>query len=819
MNDWVKYIGTMVEGYARNNFKQGNPYFYKNTTPGQYDVYKYEGGKLIESIGLRSFNKCFEPIAEGLNLVKKTINEKLKKDIFGFLHENFYFQEVTKGQVEYLHLIPNEEDSDNYNNYISFVIFPDHIIFDKMAGIAGYLHGWFEEVSDDDIQKIVTEYATRYFDEDIKPEFQVMNEGLNLAKKKTTTKIKGDYPNGKWEKREYDQHGNQIRFENSQGFVEEYTFDDKGNQTYAGDNDGYWVKTQYNENNKPVYAEDSGGAWEKSEYNDQGKLIHWENDSGNFETFVYDNDGNEITYEDETGIIRDNRNPVNEGLNLAKKTRYETERDFITYEIRNDGLYITKIDPDHELSWEEFMDDLFWSDMGVDTFGSGWTYITDPNHNAVYYVDDYGYNNFKELNEKGKAVFQKSPQTYKEYTDDGEEINEGLNLVKKKSAPLHTAEVGDELLCIQEPTESFTVGKRYEIIAIEYNIVAVIKSDEGLKQNYTIDGREWPDGTTTADYFQLYKKSKAISEGLNLPKKSYNVELSTGLLPIIDVNMYNSELDSDNILRDPEIMSLDGGRKYWDYFDNNLYEKFILERAEKYIDQEIVNEFKELNLGIVGIKVIKIDSPREYNHRGDQLDYDLLTTSHFTQQLFADIEKQNQAELNNFLHETFKSYSGFVSFMPQNIDDLYEKLNGRDNDMGVAAYLTYKLHDRFDDWQRGFIDFVYDSEKDELGFLRDDTPDEIIDKMIAELNGEQDVDWSEDDGVNDGEEIQEGLNLVKKIPNPQVVAGNYIKLTHSLEPEMRHFIGQVGKIMEVQPNNVYVVQFPQIPNTNEIWGE
>lgn len=53
-----KYIGTIIEGYNKN-FDSGRSYFITNDVPGQYSVYDTEGGRLIETIGLRTFNKCF----------------------------------------------------------------------------------------------------------------------------------------------------------------------------------------------------------------------------------------------------------------------------------------------------------------------------------------------------------------------------------------------------------------------------------------------------------------------------------------------------------------------------------------------------------------------------------------------------------------------------------------------------------------------------------------------------------------------------------------------------------------------------------------
>ena len=57
-------------------------------------------------------------------------------------------------------------------------------------------------------------------------------------------------------------------------------FNENGNQIYLENSDGYWEKTEYNENGKLIYYENSDGYWEKTEYNENGKLIYYENSNG-----------------------------------------------------------------------------------------------------------------------------------------------------------------------------------------------------------------------------------------------------------------------------------------------------------------------------------------------------------------------------------------------------------------------------------------------------------------------------------------------------------------------------------------------------------
>ena len=59
-----------------------------------------------------------------------------------------------------------------------------------------------------------------------------------------------------------------------------YVYDDQGNQIYYEYSDGYWVKREYDNNGKEIYYENSNGYWEKYEYDNNGKVIYFENSTG-----------------------------------------------------------------------------------------------------------------------------------------------------------------------------------------------------------------------------------------------------------------------------------------------------------------------------------------------------------------------------------------------------------------------------------------------------------------------------------------------------------------------------------------------------------
>jgi hypothetical protein len=77
-----------------------------------------------------------------------------------------------------------------------------------------------------------------------------------------------------------DSKGNQIYFENSDGYWSKREWDSKGNTIYFENSDGYWVKREYNSEGKEIYFEDSYGYWVKYEYDSKGNRIYSEDSNG-----------------------------------------------------------------------------------------------------------------------------------------------------------------------------------------------------------------------------------------------------------------------------------------------------------------------------------------------------------------------------------------------------------------------------------------------------------------------------------------------------------------------------------------------------------
>lgn len=66
----------------------------------------------------------------------------------------------------------------------------------------------------------------------------------------------------------------------------------------------YWSKHEYDQRGNVIYFEDSEGYWDKQEYNQNGKYLYRENSDGEWVKYEYDKDGDEIYYEDSTGYTK-----------------------------------------------------------------------------------------------------------------------------------------------------------------------------------------------------------------------------------------------------------------------------------------------------------------------------------------------------------------------------------------------------------------------------------------------------------------------------------------------------------------------------------
>jgi len=196
-------------------------------------------------------------------------------------------------------------------------------------------------------------------------------------------------------------------------------------------------------------------------------------------------------------------------------------------------------------------------------------------------------------------------------------------------------------------------------------------------------------------HLKLYEAFKDTSDK--------NIELSTNLLKIAEVGMYNTRLDPDSLLNIEENeLSDEEYEKYQNNFNLDKYKKWIMSSIKDYvmIELDLLDTLKSINPHIKDVTFEKIWSPKEYNYGNDELDFDLVVENGFDKYILDDIVEMD------YYDSPHKSQPGFSSFMPQNIEDLKA---GIENDAGeyercVAAWIEDKL--KYSDYNFEIDEFV-----------------------------------------------------------------------------------------------------------------
>ena len=193
------------------------------------------------------------------------------------------------------------------------------------------------------------------------------------------------------------------------------------------------------------------------------------------------------------------------------------------------------------------------------------------------------------------------------------------------------------------------------------------------------------------------------------------LELSTNIMPVISVGMYGTLLDANSMYdhEEQEIYLSDilteEEKDYFASADFNIekYKELVAKRAV-----EAIEEFFDDIKGTIKVKLIsneKIRSPREYNFYTDEMDF----TVEIEQE---EIDKIFRATVNNkeFFEwaKRYKSYDGFISYMPHTWNDYMKAIGGHDLERAVAMYLTYVAYMREKD---GYIGNYYESMIENIG--------------------------------------------------------------------------------------------------------
>lgn len=145
--------------------------------------------------------------------------------------------------------------------------------------------------------------------------------------KSKNTKIVGDYPNGEWQKKQYDDRGNWVYKETDDGTIIQNEYNENNQLTKTTTSYGYWFEARYDDRGLEIYKAwgDYPGDfdyWQKTTYNDRGQEVRAETIGDAWSEYEYDENGVPAFYRSSSGYVenlktgKNNRNELHEGLSL-----------------------------------------------------------------------------------------------------------------------------------------------------------------------------------------------------------------------------------------------------------------------------------------------------------------------------------------------------------------------------------------------------------------------------------------------------------------------------------------------------------------------
>lgn len=161
------------------------------------------------------------------------------------------------------------------------------------------------------------------------------------------------------------------------------------------------------------------------------------------------------------------------------------------------------------------------------------------------------------------------------------------------------------------------------------------------------------------------------------------LRLNTSLFPIADVAMYGTILDSGemeyylNMLEEEQIE-----------INQDKYEKELVYVSSEFIKDNILEPFNKY--GTVSIENFSLYKPAYYNYQNDMLCFDVTLSDDFDYIMKKYVsEFAKEEKFKKYIEEHWQSRSGFISFMPESIDEILrpsKHFNMRVHQ--VAAFLT-----------------------------------------------------------------------------------------------------------------------------------
>lgn len=209
-------------------------------------------------------------------------------------------------------------------------------------------------------------------------------------------------------------------------------------------------------------------------------------------------------------------------------------------------------------------------------------------------------------------------------------------------------------------------------------------------------------------YIKLFDN---YTESINKYINTYDVNSS--VLKIIDVGMYNTIISPENFLNEfdynPDIdESEEEQQKEYDRLESNFsiekYHDMIIYNAKEYVKQIILPELKDKTECIIGLEVTGLYSPKSYNYGSDELDFNLTINK---REIITEVATMaNNYEFEEYLKENYSSRDGFMSTMPDNLEEFDEELTKSENEDSwkpIVQYLNFLFSkcgdiEKFGDW-------------------------------------------------------------------------------------------------------------------------
>ena len=171
---------------------------------------------------------------------------------------------------------------------------------------------------------------------------------------------------------------------------------------------------------------------------------------------------------------------------------------------------------------------------------------------------------------------------------------------------------------------------------------------------------------------------------LEAKKEPEVYNMTSGLFPCVCVAMYETIL-SPQAYED----SLNEGEEEFCFNTVNSedWKKTLTEAAQEYLDDSIIDVLRDY--GLLNIEACSIWSPQYYNYHQDELVMDVTMQKDWQKIMTEKVaEWQDREDVKKYISKNWRSYSGYVNFMPESLDEILTEDN---EDRQLAAYLTLAL--------------------------------------------------------------------------------------------------------------------------------